>query len=96
MLWRIWLLAGLVVALLLGGASLWVANTPPRTTHCGPKTYDQWGRVRKVVCDDVTAADHRSDYLRYAAFSAAVLTLAAIPLLRRPSARPSRDASPAP
>jgi hypothetical protein len=88
MFWRIWLLAGLALALLLGSASLWAGDNPPtRTCLSSPpgNTLFSWdGTAKRISCQDTAVAQQREDYLRYAGFAVAVLTLASLPLLRRP------------
>ena len=85
---RDWILiVGVMLALLLGGAGLWVRNNPPHKLVRTGQT-DYVGRPIRARVPNQTLADQRSDYLFYAA--GAVLV---VPILL---ARTRKDPRPGP
>ncbi len=94
MAWRIVLLVGAVLAVTLGGAGIYVDENPPTARACNTVTkHDSFGDItgHSTSCyhyPNISRAHQESRYLRYAAFGVIVVTLASIPLLRRP-VRPS-------
>jgi energy-converting hydrogenase Eha subunit F len=87
--WRVVLLVGAVVAVVLVGASLWVHDNPPtQTVLAGSLTpYTDGGvpvkaKLHKETVPNQGLADQRARYLRYLAFAVVAVTLASIPLLR--------------
>jgi hypothetical protein len=89
--WRVVLLVGVVVAVVLWGASIWVKDNPTssfhhRTTNTADCAYtiggvQPPGCVNRIIYD-YSLANTRSRYLRFAALAVVVITLASIPLLR--------------
>jgi hypothetical protein len=91
MAWRVVLLVGVVIAGALGGASVYVNANPSMVRSCiktGTRVNLSGYVVPTYSCSrylDTSTAHRDSSYLRYAAFGAAAITVASIPLLRRPA-----------
>jgi hypothetical protein len=78
-LWRVVLLIGVLVAVLLGGAAVWQDQRPHescRHVRISGEQVEVEGSCRE------TQARHHAQALGYAAAGVAVVTLASMPLLR--------------
>jgi hypothetical protein len=79
LLWRVVLLVGVIVALVLGGAGLWQGQQPHQTCRYTMVN----GAPAKVLgtCRG-TQARHQAQLLWYAAAAVGLVSLASMPLLR--------------
>lgn len=80
---RFWLLVGVIVALALGGVSIWIKDNPQtRYRYC--PSFDNNGRPPQCSDDaEYQESGRWAAYLRYGALPVAAIMLAALPFLRR-------------
>lgn len=80
---RLWLLVGVIVALALGGVSIWIKDNPhTRYRYC--TSFDNAGRPSQCSDDaEYRGSGRWAAYLRYGALPVAAIMRAALRLLRR-------------